>query len=480
MNEIKITKIENCIWEIPKTGKMRVPGRVYASDQMMDDIRADQSLQQVVNVAQLPGILLRSMAMPDIHWGYGFPIGGVAAFDLKTGIISPGGVGYDINCGVRLMRTNLFRKDVEPKVKEIVASLFQHIPSGVGSKGVLKLSSQDERSVLCKGARWAVENGYGDEADLEYIEENGQMPHADPATISQEALKRGSPQLGTLGSGNHFVEIDFVEEIYDDKAARVFGLAKDQIVIIVHTGSRGFGHQVCDDYIRKMLQASQKYGIELPDKQLCCAPFDSPEGQEYFAAMNCAINYAFANRQVISHWVREAFVNALNISPREAGVELVYELAHNIAKLETHTVNGKEMQVIVHRKGATRAFGPGHPQVPAAYREVGQPVLIPGDMGRYSYVLAGTKKAMQETFGSSCHGAGRRLSRRQAIKSAKGRAIHRELADRGIYAMAASRATMIEEIPEAYKDVSDVVEAVAGAGIGKMVVKLHPIGVIKG
>jgi len=480
MADIKVRKVNDFLWEIPREGKMRVPGRVYASEHMMADIRNDQSLQQVVNVAHLPGILRYSLAMPDIHWGYGFPIGGVAAFDLNEGIISPGGVGYDINCGVRLMRSGLTRADVQPKIRELVAAIFSRVPSGVGSKGVLRLSEGEMKQVLRKGAAWAVQQGFGRPEDLEFIEEHGRMEPADPATVSAEAYKRGRPQLGTIGSGNHFVEIDYVEEVYDPEAARAFGLEKDQIVVIVHTGSRGFGHQVCDDYIRKLSKAVQKYGIELPDRQLCCAPFQSPEGQEYYLAMNCAINYAFANRQIISHWVREAFRDALGLSDRDAELSLVYELAHNIAKVERHTVNGEEREVVVHRKGATRAFGPGSPYIPDAYREVGQPVIIPGDMGRYSYVLAGNTQAMEETFGSSCHGAGRRLSRRQATKTARGRSIYQELEKMGIVAMAASKATMVEEIPEAYKDVSDVVEAVHGAGIARKVAKFRPIGVIKG
>ncbi len=480
MSTIEVQKVGEYVWEIPKRGKMRVPGRVYASDRMMEDIRQDQSLQQVVNVAHLPGILRYSLAMPDIHWGYGFPIGGVAAFDLEEGIISPGGVGYDINCGVRLMRSDLSRDEVQPRIRELVASIFNKVPSGVGSKGALRLTEPEMRQVLRKGAAWAVSQGFGEPEDLEFIEEHGQMEHTDPSAISAEAYKRGKPQLGTIGSGNHFIEIDFVEEIYDPEAADAFGLRKDQIVVIVHTGSRGFGHQVCDDYIRKLSKAVTKYGIELPDRQLCCAPFKSPEGQEYYAAMNCAINYAFANRQIISHWVREAFREALGLSDRAAHLSLVYELAHNIAKVERHRVNGEERDVVVHRKGATRAFGPGSAHIPEAYRHIGQPVIIPGDMGRYSYLLAGNEQAMEETFGSSCHGAGRRLSRRQAMKTAKGRSIYQELEARGIVAMAASRATMVEEIPDAYKDVSDVVEAVHGAGVARKVAKFRPIGVVKG
>ena len=475
-----LKKIHDYLWEIPKRGKMRVPARIYASEHMLEDVFRDNAPEQAANVACLPGIVNYSYAMPDIHWGYGFPIGGVAAFDVDEGVISPGGVGYDINCGVRLLRTDLHQKDIEPRIKEIVDALFRNIPSGVGSTGQTKLSQSEEKHVLLKGARWAVEHGFGTEEDLDKIEENGTMPGANPDVVSAQALKRGQAQLGTLGSGNHFVEIGVVQEIFDEHAASVLGLEKGQVTLIVHTGSRGFGHQVCEDNIKIMLRASEKYGIELPDRQLCCAPVKSPEGQNYLAAMACAVNFAFCNRQMITHWARGALERALGASQKTINVQVVYEVAHNIAKLETHEINGQKRQVCVHRKGATRAFGPGHPAIPEAYREIGQPVLIPGDMGRYSYVLVGTNTAMEETFGSTCHGAGRVLSRKKAIKAAKGRALKQELEDRGIYVKASSYATMAEEMPEAYKDVSDVVEAVAGAGISKKVAKLKPMGVIKG
>lgn len=480
MSEIEIRKITDYLWEIPKQGRMNVPGRVYASELLMNDIKNDQSLQQVVNVAHLPGILRYSMAMPDIHWGYGFPIGGVAAFDLKEGIISPGGVGYDINCGVRLLKTALSKKDINKKTDDLIRAIFSRVPSGVGSKGSIRLNLKEEKQVLTKGALWAVEQGYGNQEDLLYIEENGRMENANPSRISQEAYRRGRPQLGTLGSGNHFIELDYVKEIFDSEAAKVMGLEKDQVVVMIHTGSRGFGYQVCDDYIRKMIKAAEKYGIELPDRQLCCAPFESPEGQEYFEAMNCAINYAFANRQIIAHWVNLAFQKVLGLSPKDTNVQIVYELAHNIAKIETHIIDGKSKKVIVHRKGATRSFGPGQQDVPDRYRHIGQPVIIPGDMGRYSYVLTGKNRSMEESFGSTCHGAGRRLSRKKAKKIAGGREIIRDLEKRGIKVMAASRATLIEEIPEAYKDVSDVVSAVHNADIAGKAVKLCPMGVIKG
>ncbi len=480
MDRQDLVKISDFLWEIPKAGKMRVPARIYATENMLPDILRDNAAEQAANVAWLPGIVNYSFAMPDIHWGYGFPIGGVAAFDVEEGIVSPGGVGYDINCGVRLLRTDLQRKDVEPKLHQVVDALFHNIPSGVGSKGQLKLKPAEEKRVLQLGARWAVTNGYGSEADLDKIEENGTMPGADPETISDHALERGRAQLGTLGSGNHFVEIGCVQEVYDERMAEVLGLHKNQITIIVHTGSRGFGHQVCEDSIKVMLKAADKYGIELPDRQLCCAPVKSPEGERYLAAMACAVNFAFCNRQMITHWAREAFEKALHASPKAINMKVVYEVAHNIAKMETHEIDGVRRQLCVHRKGATRAFGPHNPLIPEDYREIGQPVLIPGDMGRYSYVLVGTDQAMGETFGSTCHGAGRVMSRNQATKVAKGRSIERELADKGIYLRASSRATVVEEMPEAYKDVSQVVEAVAGAGISKKVVKLKPMGVIKG
>lgn len=478
---VQLKKLDDYRWLIPREGGMRTDGMVYANERMMADIKKDQSLQQVKNVAFLPGIVGPSLAMPDIHWGYGFPIGGVAAFDEKEGIVSPGGVGYDINCGVRLMRSGLKRNDIQGKIKGIVDALLVNIPSGLGShRKDLKLDKHQQRKVLQKGAQWAVDQGYGRWEDLEHIEEKGRIPNADPDLVSPKAVERGRAQLGTLGSGNHFVEVGYVAEVYDEGAARALGLAKDQVTIIVHTGSRGLGHQVCDDSIRVMLQAAQHYGIELPDKQLCCAPLGSKEGKEYLAAMACAANFAFANRQIITHWVRETFEQVLHMSPSTLKLDLVYDVCHNIAKLETHEVAGKEQRLCVHRKGATRAFPPHHPDIPPDYREIGQPVLIPGDMGRCSYVLVGTEGAYQETFGSTCHGAGRVMSRHQAKKRARGRNVTQELEAKGIYVRADSMGTIAEEIPEAYKDVSDVVDVVQGAGIGKKVAQLKPMGVIKG
>lgn len=478
---MELQRIHDYAWRIPKHGNMRVDGIVYASKHMLEGIRQDESLNQVVNVATLPGIVRASLAMPDIHWGYGFPIGGVAAFDERTGIVSPGGVGYDINCGVRLLRTELEAKDFESRVREVVNQLFRDIPSGVGSHHRdFKLSQDDEKQVLKKGARWAVERGYGDADDLECIEASGCIPGADPQALSHRALERGRAQLGTLGSGNHFVEVQRVDEIYDEHAANAMGLFLGQLTITVHTGSRGLGHQVCEDHIEVMLSASRKYGIEIPDKQLCCAPIGTKEAEHYLAAMAAAANFAFANRQMIMHWVREALEHKLHMSPAELGISLVYDVAHNIAKFEEHMVGGTSRRLLVHRKGATRAYPAGHHEVSKRYRSIGQPVLIPGDMGRYSFVLVGTDRAMEETFGSTCHGAGRVMSRHAAKKVCRGRNIEHELEEKGIIVRGASRGTVVEEVPEAYKDVAEVVDCVHNAGISKKVAKLKPMGVIKG
>jgi tRNA-splicing ligase RtcB len=459
---------------------MRVPGLIYASQKLIDDIKLDESLRQIANVAHLPGIIKYSLAMPDMHWGYGFPIGGVAAFDMEEGIISPGGVGYDINCGCRILRTDLTLPDVRDKIKKLVTSLFREIPSGVGSTGKIKLNFNEEKRVLRKGARWAIEKGYGDAEDLERTEDKGVMEDADPEVVSKRSLERGRNQLGTLGSGNHFLEIEVVDEIYDQQVAHAFDLFENQIVVSIHSGSRGFGYQVCDDFIKEMLHKMVNVEIELPDRQLVCAYLKSEMGKKYFAAMACAANYAWANRQMLTHWTREIFEKTLNLSPKELNMRLVYDVCHNIAKKEVHTIDGEEKKVCVHRKGATRAFPAGHTDVPEVYRDVGQPVLIPGDMGRYSYVLVGTEKAMEETFGSTCHGAGRVMSRTKARKISRGRLIAQEMEERGIIVMAEGRATLAEEIPEAYKDVSDVVEVVHQAGISKKVAKLKPLGVVKG
>jgi tRNA-splicing ligase RtcB len=477
----KLKRIDETKIEVPLDYKqgMRVKGIIYVDDLLEKDLES-QSIDQVANVATLPGIVKASLAMPDVHMGYGFAIGGVAAFDLKEGIVSPGGVGYDINCGVRLLKSNLKKDDVLPKVKDLVSILYTEIPSGVGSKGKIRLGPEDERRLLLYGARWAVEQGFGNAEDLKKTESGGCIEGADPSLISQKAYERGRAQQGTLGSGNHFLEVQYVDEIYDEGAANILGLFEDQITIMIHTGSRGFGHQVCTDFLEVMERAAVKYKIQLLDKELACAPYGSPEAQDYLAAMRAAANYAWANRQCIMHWAKESFMKIFNISPKELGMTLIYDVAHNIAKIEEHEVNGKKMKLIVHRKGATRAFPPGHLELPEIYRNLGQPVLIPGDMGRVSFVLLGTERAMKETFGSTCHGAGRVMSRHQAIRKAKGRSIWREMEEKGIIVRSAGRETLAEEMSEAYKDISNVVDVVHKAGISKKVARLRPIGVIKG
>jgi tRNA-splicing ligase RtcB len=475
-----IRKLTDYLWELPPSGGMRVPARIYATEKMLPQILEDKAPEQAANVAHLPGIVTASLAMPDIHWGYGFPIGGVAAFDLDNGVISPGGVGYDINCGVRLVASKLTRKEIAPRMRELVNQLFRDVPTGVGAAGALSVPVQELRHVAEQGARWAVQNGFGSESDLDHIEETGRIAGADPTQVSQRAWERGREQLGTLGSGNHFLEVGYVAEIFDEEAAHVLGLALNQVTVIIHCGSRGFGYQICSDYLDVMDRAVKKYGILLPDRQLACAPVNSPEGQNYLGAMLCAINYAFANRQVIMHHARKAFEKALGMSAADAGLRTVYEVAHNIAKFETHAVEGREIRLCVHRKGATRAFAPGCKEIPFEYQAIGQPVLIPGDMGRYSYVLIGSEKAMQETFGSTCHGAGRAMSRVKAKKAAAGRNIIREMEAKGIIIRGQSRRTVDEEISEAYKDVSDVVDACALAGISRKVAQLRPLGCIKG
>lgn len=485
MSDITINKIGDYKWEIPigTIPGMRVPGIIYADERLMKDIARDKSARQVANGATLPGIVKASMAMPDIHFGYGLPIGGVVATDIdQDGIISPGGTGYDINCGVRVAMTNLTREDLtkRDRLQKLVDTLFTRIPTGVGSKGSIKLNRKEQEKVLTRGARWAVERGLGEPEDLVYTEEEGCMDGADPSAVTDRALTRGAPQQGTLGAGNHFIEVQYVEEIFDRTAANTFGIHEGQIAVMIHSGSRGFGHQVCTDSLEVMNRAVRKYGIELPDRQLACVPFNSPEGQDYWRAMKCAANYAWANRQCLMHWVREALQDFLQIGPSDLAFRLVYDIAHNIVKVEKHEVDGKTRTLAVHRKGATRAFPPGHREVPERYRPYGQPVIIPGDMGTSSYLLRGTEGGMKETFGSSCHGAGRVLSRKAAIKAAKGRAIWRELEDQGIFARATGKTSLMEEMPEAYKDVSAVVEVVHQAGIAAKVAKMRPLCVIKG
>jgi len=475
----KLQKINNFKWRIPAHGKMRVDGIIYASQEIINSVE-DGALQQVANAATLPGIVKASLAMPDIHYGYGLPIGGVIATSWNEGVVSPGGVGFDINCGVRLIRTNLNLDDIKNKKEKLLNALFKKIPTGVGSTGKLKLSHSEMRDVLANGSHWAIKKGYGIKEDLQSTESEGRLPWADPSQVSNKALERGKDQLGTLGSGNHFVEVQIVDEIYDEKTARKFGLELGQITLMIHTGSRGLGHQVATDFLVVMERALSRYKIWLPDKQLACAPIQSKEGKNYLAAMASAANFAWANRQIIMHWAREAFKEALGMSYEEMGLQLIYDHAHNIVKKEEHIVEGKKMVLAVHRKGATRAFPPGHHELPAKYKETGQPVIIPGDMGRYSYLLVGTKKSMEETFGSSCHGAGRLMSRHKAIKEAKGRSIENELRTQGILVRSASRKTVMEEMPDAYKDVSLVVESIEAAGISRKVARMRPLLVIKG
>ncbi|MBN1225821.1 MAG: RtcB family protein [Deltaproteobacteria bacterium] len=477
---MKLKKIDPWRWEIPKSGNMRVPGIIFSSDELIGQIKGDQSVIQVANVATLPGIIRYSLAMPDIHWGYGFPIGGVAAFDLEEGVVSPGGVGYDINCGVRLLTTSLSTSDIRPRMKDLVSGLFRNIPTGVGSRGKLKLKKSEEKRVALEGASWAIKNGFGLKEDLETTEDGGVMKGADPDAVSERAYKRGEDELGTLGSGNHFLEVQYIDEIYDQAIARAFNLFQGQVTVMIHTGSRGFGHQICDDFLKEMSSRVQVEGFDLPDRQLACAYIKSDTGKRYLSAMACAANYAWVNRHLIMQWTRKTFESLLGVSPKDLNMKLLYDVCHNIAKIESHMVDGEKTRVCVHRKGATRSLPPHHPDVPKKYMEVGQPVIIPGDMGTYSYVLAGAQNAVEETFGSTCHGAGRVLSRRQAVKMAKGRAIMREMEDNNIFVQSRGFNTLKEEIPEAYKDVSLVVESVHMAGLAKKVARMRPMGVIKG
>src|SRR5438876_6341532 len=477
---MNIERIDSYRWRVPKHGGMRTEGLIFADETLMRDLEGDAAVQQLANVAHLPGIVGPAIAMPDIHWGYGFPIGGVAAFDEENGVVSPGGVGYDINCGVRLLATPIKIQDVRPRLEELMDTLYRTIPSGVGAaRSDVRLDVRELNQVLRHGARWAVERGYGDDADLEAIEANGTLADAEPDCVSARAKERGKDQLGTVGSGNHFIEVGFVAEHYDDRVADRLGLDPGIVTVFIHSGSRGLGYQVCDDYLDTMLEAAARYGITLPDRQLCCAPIGSPEARRYWGAMNAAANYAFANRQLMAHYARRA-IAALFGEQTAGRTRLVYDVCHNIAKHETHDVAGTPRRVCVHRKGATRAFPPGHPELAPRFRDIGQPVLIPGDMGRYSYVLVGTERAFPETFGSTCHGAGRRLSRHKAKELARSRNVVKELEARGILVRAASRATVDEEIPEAYKAVAQVVGVVDRAGVGKKVAQLKPVGVVKG
>ncbi len=478
---VRLERLDQSRIRIPRIGAMHSDGLIYADSVTSRYLKGDNSPQQVANVACLPGLVGMSMAMPDIHWGYGFPIGGVAAFDVDEGVISPGGVGYDINCGVRLLRSSLTAEEVKPRIKELVDTLFGHIPAGVGSRRAeFKVSRSSLRELLVEGARWVAEKGWGEPRDILHLESQGVLQGADPGQLSDRAIERGLDQIGTLGSGNHFGEVGVVEEIYDRQAAQAFGLAEGMVTFMIHCGSRGLGYQVADDYMNMMKGSLIRHGIDLPDPQLVCAPISSEEGQRYLGAMRAAANYAFANRQMITHLAREVFEKVFSRSRQQIGLEVVYDVCHNIAKIEDHQYQGKQRKVCVHRKGATRAFPAGHPEIAEDYRDVGHPVLIPGDMGRYSYVLVGSEKAMEESWGSTCHGAGRLKSRSKAKKEMRGRQIDRELAEKGIYVRARSRGVLAEEASEAYKDVTDVVNVVEQAGITRKVARLRPLGNIKG
>lgn len=477
----QIEQLDAQRWRLPKIDCMRVDGIVYADEELFKDIRGDASLAQVANVACLPGIVGASMAMPDCHYGYGFPIGGVAAFDAEEGVVSPGGVGYDINCGVRLMRSDLTLDEVRPQLQQLATEISRTIPAGAGEKGPLRLNSEQLSEVLVTGPTWVVKQGYGVPEDIEHTEDGGQLPGADPEALSQRAYTRGAPQLATLGGGNHFLEIQAVDTIYDEKLAREFGIEDvGQVTVMIHCGSRGLGHQVCEDALDSMAEAARKYNIALPDKQLACAPVPSPEAQHYLAGMAAAANYAWANRQAIMYYVREAFEQVLGRGWQKLGLRLVWDVAHNIAKLEEHSVGGHSRRLCVHRKGATRSFAPGRPELPAFCRALGQPVLVPGDMGSASYLLVGTQEAMAQTWGSTCHGAGRVLSRSAAIKKHPSGEVRRQLEEMGIVVRAAGRSTLAEEAPDAYKDVDRVVEVCHQAGLSRKVARLRPLAVVKG
>jgi len=478
-----LVRVSEYAWEVPKSYRadMRVPARIYTSEELLDAAFGDQTMEQLVNTATMPGVVKRVLVMPDAHQGYGPPIGGVVPTRYPDGVISPGAVGYDINCGVRLMASELYADEVKDAIGDLIDVLFNTVPSGVGKGGgIRRVSGRELDEVMVKGAAWAVKAGYGRQEDLERLEEGGSMPGADPSAVSSRAKERGGPQLGTLGSGNHFIELQRVDEIFDPAIARAFGLFEGQLVLEIHSGSRGFGHQVCDDYVKSLQPAVQKYGIQLPDRQLVCAPLDSPEGRRYFGAMVAAANYAWANRQCMAHLARQSFEQVLAGRVKNFDLHTVYDVCHNVAKIEEHEVDGKKIKVCVHRKGATRSFGPGHPAITPVYRDVGQPVLVPGDMGTASYVLVGTETAMAESFGTSCHGAGRTMSRAAAKKQIHGATLRQELEDRGIRVRAGSMAGLAEEAPAAYKDIDAVIEVVHGAGLARKVARLRPLAVMKG
>ncbi|MBN1766617.1 MAG: RtcB family protein [Sedimentisphaerales bacterium] len=480
----KLNRISDTQWEAPVSSKdgMRVPARIIATEKLMRDME-EGIFEQITNVAMLPGIVNRAFCMPDGHWGYGFPIGGAAAVDAEKGVISPGGIGFDINCGMRLMRTNLTEDEVKPRITELVDKLYRHVPAGVGAKGPVKLSQDEFRHVIEEGSRWCVRHGYGRQEDLERTENQGCIAGANANKVSQKAIERGFNQVGTLGSGNHYLEIQVAhpENIYDEGLARAFGIDRpDQVVIMFHCGSRGFGHQVATDYLQKFLKVMKdKYGITMPDRELACTPLQSPEGQDYFAAMNCAINMAYANRQLIAHRIREVMADVFHKDPGDLGLEQVYDVSHNTAMLEKHNVEGKERKLLVHRKGATRAFGPGRAELPEIYRKTGQPVIIGGSMETGSYLLAGLDSGDQ-TFFTTAHGSGRTMSRKQAKKTFRGDKLQKDMKARGIYVRCVSFAGLAEEAGAAYKDIDAVVEATAKAGISKPVARFTPIGNVKG
>jgi len=477
-----LDRINDYEWEIPQSFRqdMRVPVRIFATRRLLEKVLEDKSLEQAVNAATLPGLVGQVLVMPDMHQGYGFPIGGVAATRYPDGVISPGAIGYDINCGVRLLASQIEFEAVEHLISDLVTALDHYCPSGVGGKGALRMSEEELDKVCREGSRWALKQGYATEADVRRTEEGGRLEGADPAKVSQRAKERGRPQLGTLGAGNHFIEIDVVDQVFDPQAAQVMGLQQGYLVVQIHCGSRGFGHQICSDYVQEFQGAVKRYGIHLPDRELVCAPLNSPEGQSYLGAMRSAANYAFANRQLLAHNARKAFENVLAGKVKNWHLHQVYDIAHNMGKLETHEINGEMVKVCVHRKGATRAFGPGAPGLPEEYAEIGQPVLVPGSMGTASWVLVGTQASMQRTFGSSCHGAGRVMSRERAKKQVRGETLRQELEAGGIRVRAGSMAGLAEEAPQAYKDVDAVVEVVVGAESASKVARLRPVAGVKG
>lgn len=482
-SNVPLERVDDTCYRIPKSYRpgMRVDGLIFADEKLLTAVRKDQAAEQVANVAHLPGIQVASLAMPDIHWGYGFCIGGVAATDpAEGGVISPGGVGYDINCGVRLVRTNLSYREVKPHLRELVEALFRSVPTGVGRSGKYKFDAKELRRLMGEGSSFLLSRGLGQPSDIEHTEACGRIDGADPDAVSDHALKRGANQCGTLGSGNHFLEVQVVDCVFDEPTARVFGLEKDQVCVMIHSGSRGLGYQVCDDALARFRNLDRDYGIDLPDRQLACAPVDSPHGKAYIDAMRAAANFGFCNRQLLTHQAREVFAEVFGTPWQQLQMSMLYDVAHNIAKFEEHTVDGRLKKVWVHRKGATRAFPAGHREVPAAYRSVGQPVIIPGDMGRASWVLAGEAGSMAKSFGTTCHGAGRALSRTAAVKASAGQRIDKELEARGVIARSQTRKGLAEEQPDAYKFVDDVVEVVHAAGLSRKVARLRPLGVIKG